>query len=319
MSESAVVEVFVGIDVSKNTLDVGMDLGNEFFRVSNDDAGIQDLCRRLQTLSPGPTLVVMEATGGLEACVASELVLQGFAVAVVNPRQARDFAKATGHLAKTDRIDALLLARFARAIRPEARPLKDTETQELADLLSRRRQLVDNRVQEELRLHSAKMLRVRKSLKAHVEWLNKRISELDDDLYGHLQKSPAWKEKDDLLQGIPGVGKVTSLAVIARCPEIGTLNRREIASLVGVAPHACDSGKFRGKRAIWGGRADLRAVLYMAALSAMRSNPGIKRFAERLKAAGKPAKVVIVACMRKLLTVMNAMIKNNTPWQSDFA
>ena len=318
MNENTVVEVFVGIDVSKNTLDVAIDHGKEFFQVTNDEAGILALRQRLQTTSPTPTLIVMEATGGLEACVASELVMQGLPVAVINPRQARDFARACGLLAKTDRVDALMLARFARAIQPAVRPLKDAATQELSDLLSRRRQLLDNRVQEELRLNTARTLRVRKNLKAHIEWLNRRIKELDDDLYDHLQKSPVWKEKDDLLQSIPGVGPLTSLAVIARCPELGALDRREVASLVGLAPHACDSGKFRGKRRIWGGRADLRAALYMAAISAKRFNPVIKKFAERLSVAGKPAKVVIVACMRKLLTIMNSMLKNNSPWQPNF-
>ena len=318
MNENTVLEVFVGIDVSKDTLDIAIDPGNEAFQVTNDEAGILALLQRLQKHSPAPSLIVMEATGGLEACVASELALQGLPVTVINPRQARDFARACGLLAKTDRVDALMLARFARAIQPAVRPLKDAATQELSDLLGRRRQLVDNRVQEVLRLNTARTLRVRKNLKAHIEWLNRRIKELDDDLYDHLQKSPVWKEKDDLLQSIPGVGPLTSLAVIARCPELGALDRREVASLVGLAPHACDSGKFRGKRRIWGGRADLRAALYMAAISAKRFNPVIKKFAERLSVAGKPAKVVIVACMRKLLTIMNSMLKNNSPWQPNF-
>lgn len=306
------VEKFVGVDVSKSTLDICIDSQSEVLHVDYDDKGIKSICARLKSIQP--TLIVMEATGGLGMRLACELSAIGLPVAVINPRQARDFAKATGQLAKTDRVDAIMLAAFAKAIRPQARPLKDEQTRVLDDMVSRRRQLVANRVQETLRLDSAASKVLQKSLKAHIAWLDKRIAEIDSDLSERLRTSEAWRTKDDLLRGIPGVGVVTSLTLLAKCPELGTLNRREIAALTGVAPLANDSGKHRGTRSVWGGRADVRVVLYMAVLAAKRSNPAIKAFAERLKLAGKPAKVIIVACMRKLLTIMNAMLKNNQPW-----
>lgn len=310
-------ESFVGIDVSKNSLDLRIEPAGQSLRVAYDDAGVSEICQRLSEVSP--TLIVMEATGGLETRLASELAAQGLPVAVINPRQARDFAKATGQLAKTDQVDAGVLAAFAQAIRPAVRPLKDAATRELGDLVTRRRQLVDIRVQETLRLGTANSKALQKNLKSHITWLDKQIAKLDDELTQRLRNSEVWKAKEDLLRGIPGVGAVTSLTMLAKCPELGQLNRREIAKLTGIAPLANDSGKHRGKRFIWGGRADVRAVLYMATISAIRCNPAIKAFAERLKQAGKPAKVVIVACMRKLLTIMNAMIKNNTPWTPKIA
>jgi transposase len=276
-----------------------------------DEKGIAQVVSRLTQVAP--TLIVMEATGGLEMRLASELAAKGFPVAVINPRQARDFAKATGQLAKTDLVDAAVLAAFARAIRPAVRPIKDVDTRELDDLVTRRRQLIDMRVQETLRLGTASKVQ-RKSLTAHIAWLDKRIASLDDDLTKRLRASDAWRTKDDLLKSIPGVGAVTTLTLLAKCPELGALNRRQIAALVGVAPRANDSGKHRGKRFVWGGRADVRAVLYMATVSAIRCNNDIKAFAARLKQVGKPAKVILVACMRKLLTIMNAMVKNNTQW-----
>lgn len=306
------VESFVGIDVSKNTLDLRIEPAGEAMHVAYDDQGIAQVCRRL--VEALPTLIVMEATGGLETRLAGELAAKGLPVAVINPRQARDFAKATGQLAKTDRVDAAILCAFARAIRPAVRPLKSADARELDDLVNRRHQLVEIRVQETLRLAAASSKTLQKSLKTHIAWLDKRITKLDHDLKDRLQTSDAWKVKDDLLRGIPGVGDVTSVTMLAKCPELGQLNRREIAKLVGVAPLADDSGKHRGKRFIWGGRADVRAVLYMATVAAMRCNPAIKPFAQRLKMSGKPAKVVIAACMRKLLTIMNAMIKTNSPW-----
>jgi transposase len=255
----------------------------------------------------------MEATGGLETRIASELAAQGLPVAVVNPRQVRDFAKAMGQLAKTDRIDAQVLSAFARAIRPQARPPKDDDVRELDALVTRRRQLIDMRIQETLRLGTASRLQA-KDLKAHIAWLDRRIASLDMDLTHRLRTSDVWRAKDDLLSSIPGVGQVTCMTLLAKCPELGHLGRREIAALLGVAPLANDSGKHHGKRFIWGGRAEVRAVLYMAALSAMRFNPVIEAFANRLAQSGKPPKVVIVACMRKLLTIMNSMIKHSTPW-----
>jgi transposase len=313
MSEMT-VEKFVGIDVAKGTLDLCIDPAGETLHVAYDDKGVCQVVQRLVDLLP--TLIVVEATGGLEMRLAGELAAKGLPVAIINPRQARDFAKATGQLAKTDVVDAAILAAFARAIRPAVRPIKDADTRDLDDLVTRRRQLMDMRVQETLRMGIASKGQ-KKSLAAHIAWLNKRIADLDDDLTKRLRASDVWRSKDDLLQGIPGVGMVTSLTMLAKCPELGQLNRREIAALAGVAPLARDSGKHRGKRFVWGGRADVRAVLYMAAVSAMRFNCRIKAFAERLRTAGKPAKVVIVACMRKLLTIMNVMIKNNTPWNPE--
>ena len=310
MSEST-VEKFVGIDVSKGTLDLCIEPAGETLHVDYDDKGISQVVKRLVEVSP--TLIVMEATGSLEMRLAGELSAKSLPVAIINPRQARDFAKATGQLAKTDSVDAAILAAFARAIRPAVRPIKDADTRALDDLVTRRRQLVDMRVQETLRLGTASKIQ-KKSLAAHITWLNKRITDLDDEMTKRLHASSVWKSKDDLLRGIPGVGEVTSLTMLAKCPELGQLNRREIAALTGVAPLAKDSGKHRGKRFIWGGRADVRAVLYMATISAMRFNSRIKPFAERLKQAGKPGKVIIVACMRKLLTIMNTILKNNTPW-----
>jgi len=310
--DETTMEKFVGIDVSKSTLDVCIEPVTQTFHVVYDEAGIRRTVSRLEEVKP--TLIVIEATGGLEVRIATELAGKGLPVAVINPRQARDFAKATGQLAKTDRVDAAVLAAFARAIRPQARPLQDADTRILNDLVNRRRQLIDMRVQETLRLNTAASKPLEKSLKKHIAWLDKRITEVDNDLTRRLRKSEVWRTKDDLLRGIPGVGAVTALTMLAKCPELGTLNRREIAALTGVAPLANDSGKHRGKRFIWGGRADVRAVLYMATISAIRCNDTIKTFAQRLKKAGKPPKVVIVACMRKLLTIMNAMLKNNTPW-----
>jgi transposase len=310
------VEKFVGIDVSKNTLDVCIVPLDETLHVAHDEQGIAQVAKRLKAVAP--TLIVMEATGGLEVRLASELASLDLPVAVINPRQARDFAKATGQLAKTDAVDAAVLAAFARAIRPAVRPIKDADVRALDELITRRRQLIEIRVQETLRLGVASKLQ-KKSLMAHIVWLDKRITDLDDDLNRRLRSSEVWRAKDDLLRSIPGVGAVTTLTMLAKCPELGTLNRREIAKLTGVAPLADDSGKHRGKRFIWGGRADVRAVMYMATVSAIRCNPAIKAFAQRLTQAGKPAKVVIVACMRKLLTIMNAMLKNNAPWNPKIA
>jgi transposase len=285
--------------------------------VAYDEAGISQIVACLKEASPA--LIVMEATGGLEVRIATELVSKGLLVAVTNPRQARDFAKATGRLAKTDRVDAAMLAAFAKAIRPQARPLKDEDTCALNDMVSRRRQLIDMRVQETLRLGTAASKPLQKNLNKHIAWLDKQITAVDNDLTKRLRGSSVWQAKNDLLREIPGVGAVTTLTMLAKCPELGTLNRREIAALTGVAPLANDSGKHRGKRFIWGGRADVRAVLYMAAVSAIQHNEPIKAFADRLKKAGKPPKVVIVACMRKLLTIMNSMLKNNAPWNPKFA
>jgi transposase len=311
------VEKFAGIDVSKSTLDVCIEPAAQTLHVAYDEAGVSQVASRLKEISP--ILIVIEATGGLEVRIATELVSKGLPVAVINPRQARDFAKASGQLAKTDQVDAAVLAAFAKAIRPQSRPLKDADTRALDDMVSRRRQLIDIRVQETLRLGTAASKPMQKSLKQHIAWLDKRIAEVDNNLSKQLRESDVWRAKDDLLRSIPGVGNVTTRTMLGKCPELGMLNRREIAALTGVAPLANDSGKHRGKRFVWGGRADVRAVLYMATVSAIRCNGPIKAFAERLKKAGKPPKVVIVACMRKLLTIMNSMLKNNTPWNPKIA
>lgn len=308
-------ECFIGIDVSKAALDIHVEPGSRRWRVANDDEGIAGLCKTLGELQP--TLIVIEATGGLELRVSAELTGDGLPVAVINPRQARDFARATGRLAKTDAVDAAVLCSFGRAIRPQVRPIKDEATRDLEALVMRRRQLVGMRTQEQLRLGSTTSTALRRDLKAHITWLTKRIADGDDEIRRQLRESPVWREKDDLLRSVPGIGDINSAMLLSRCPELGQLDRRTISALVGVAPLANDSGTHRGKRRIWGGRADVRATLYMATLAAKRHNPVIKRFAERLKQAGKPPKVVIVACMRKLLTILNAMMKNHSRWNPE--
>lgn len=314
MSEPS-CERFVGVDVSKGWLDLCADPPAPELagHVAYDDASLQPLCDVLARLRP--TLVVMEASGGLEQRLACELAARSLVLAVVNPRQVRSFARASGQLAKTDAIDARTLCAFARAIRPQARAPKDAQTRELADLLARRRQLVDMRIQELQRQHTAGSKAMRKSLAEHVAWLERRISRLDEDMGQRLRDSDVWRLKDDLLQTIPGVGPVLSRTMLALCPELGQLNRREIAKLVGVAPLARDSGKHHGRRRIWGGRSDVRRVLYMATHAAMRHNTPIAAFAQRLKASGKLPKVVITACMRKLLMVMNVVLKTGQAWR----
>lgn len=313
MSEPS-YERFVGVDVSKGWLDLCADPPAPELagHVAYDDASLHQLCNALARLRP--TLIVMEASGGLEQRLACELAARSLVLAVVNPRQVRSFARASGQLAKTDSIDARTLCAFARAIRPQARAPRDAQTRELADLLARRRQLVDMRIQELQRQHTASSKAMRKSLAEHVAWLERRIAKLDEDMGQRLRDSDVWRTKDDLLQSIPGVGPVLSRTMLALCPELGQLNRREIAKLVGVAPLARDSGKYHGRRRIWGGRSDVRRVLYMATHAAMQHNAPIAAFARRLKAAGKLPKVVITACMRKLLMVMNVVLKTGKAW-----
>ncbi len=309
-------QVFVGIDVSKDKLDVAVLPNNQNWSLGNNEADILLLVERLKQLHP--TLIVLEATGGLETLVAVSLSVAGLPVAVVNPLQARNFAKATGRFAKTDTIDAKGLAFFAERIRPEPRPLKDQELQELTASLTRRNQLVTILTAEKNRL-SAAPATIRKDIQEHIDWLENRIKESNGTLMKLIQKSPIWREKDVLLQSIPGIGPVISVSFLSGLPELGVLDRKQIAALVGVAPLNCDSGKFRGRRVIWGGRADVRSVLYMGTLSAIRFNPVIEAFYKRLIAAGKKPKVAITACMRKLLTIANAMIKNSTPWNHEMA
>lgn len=305
-----VAEIFIGIDVSKAHLDIGWQHDHNTLRIDHTDAGIAGLCERLQ----GATLIVMEATGGLETTLASRLAVAGLPVAVVNPRQVRDYAKACGRLAKTDRIDALVLAAFAQAIRPQVRPLKDDETLELGDLLARRHQLIEMRMQEKIRLDRATAVQ-RPSLKEHIAWLDERIKTLNTDLTHRLRTSSVWRELDDLLKDVPGIGPVTRATLLALLPELGRLDRKEIAALAGLAPFNRDSGQYRGQRMIWGGRAQVRRALYMAAVSGLRCNPVLRDFYDRLRSNGKPAKVALVACMRKLLTILNAMVKNHSPWR----
>jgi transposase len=303
---------FVGIDVSKLWLDAADIPGRSTRRFSNDEPGIEALLGWLD--SKPAQLVVLEATGGYETHAATTLASRGVPAAVVNPKHVRDFAKAFGILAKTDRIDALVLAAFAEKVRPEVRPLPDAERQELIDLVDRRRQLVTMRAQERARLAQATPV-ARQDIKAHIAWLDERISRIDTDLTATLRRSEVWKAKEQLLKSVPGVGPVTILTLVARLPELGTLNRRAIAALTGVAPFARDSGQRRGQRSIWGGRADVRSVLYMATVAALRGNAVIKHFYLRLIAAGKPPKVAVTACMRKLLTILNSMLRTNTPWR----
>jgi transposase len=308
--------VFVGIDVSKDRLDVALRPTPDRWAVVNDQSGIAGLVARLRHQTP--TLIVLEATGGLEIPLTSELAAAGLPVVVVNPRQVRDFAKATGRLAKTDTLDASVLAQFAEAVRPTLRPLPDAQTQALSALLTRRRQLIEMCTAEQNRLGTAPPP-VRKGIRAHITWLEGRLADLDEDLTHAIRESPVWREKDDLLQSTPGVGPVLARTLLASLSELGTLTRQQIAALVGVAPLNRDSGTFRGKRRVWGGRAHVRAALYMSALVATRFNPVIRVFYQRLCAAGKAKKVALTACMRKLLTILNAMLKHQTPWTTKFA
>lgn len=307
------VPCFIGIDVAKAQLDIAIRPSGARWAVPNDASGVPTLVDRLQALQP--TLIVLEATGGLERLVTSALATAGLPVVVVNPRQVRDFARATGQLAKTDALDARALAHFADVIRPTPRPLPDAQTQELRALLGRRQQLVAMRTAEQNRLTGTSG-RLQTDIVAHITWLNERLTTLDDDLETVLRGSPLWRENDDLLQSTPGIGPVCARTLLLELPELGTLTRQQIATLVGVAPLNCDSGTLRGRRMIWGGRARVRAVLYMGTLVATRYNPRIKAFYERLLAAGKVKKVALTACMRKLLTILNAMLKHRTPWQA---
>jgi transposase len=307
------VELFVGIDVSKAVLDIAMAPTGEAWSVPNSTEGIGQLVTRLKELSP--KLIVLEASGGLERRAIAALAGAGLPVVAVNPRQARDFAKATGRLAKTDAIDAAVLALFADRIRPEVRPLRDEQTQELEALVVRRRQVVDMITAEKNRLSAAPpSKRVRTAIGKTIKWLQKQLEEIDSDLDGAVRGCGAWREKEDLLRSVPGVGKVLSRTLLSQLPELGTLGKKQLAALVGVAPLNRDSGTMRGRRFIWGGRADVRAVLYMSALAAARFNPTIKTFHQRLIKAGKLPKVALVACMRKLLTILNAMVRNGTSW-----
>lgn len=304
--------VVVGVDVSKARLDCATWPACAVWSHAYAAVGVRELVARVQALKA--RLVVLEATGGLEIEAATELTRAGVPVAVVNPRQTQRFAQALGILAKTDRVDAGVLARFGAMTGVEPRPLKDEALRALDEVLARRRQTVEMLVMERQRLGQARDPRVRKHLTAHIRWLEKAVSTFDDEMRRRIEDSPLWKAKDDLLKSVKGIGDVNAATLIADLPELGTLNRKQIAALVGVAPFAHDSGQMRGKRRIWGGRASVRHALYMAAHSARRYNPQIKAMGDRLTAAGKPPKVVLVACMRKLLTILNAILRTGTPW-----
>jgi transposase len=299
-------QLYVGIDVAKARLDVAEGPEASPWQVANDEAGISRVVDSLQALAPA--LVVLEATGGWELPLVAALAAAGLPVAVVNPRQVRDFARATGRLAKTDRIDAKVLAHFAQAVQPRPRPLPQGQAQELLAFLARRQQLIQMLTAEKNRLRTAP-LPLRQRLQTHIRWLEPELAAMDQ----HLGKLV--REKEDLLQGIPGIGPVVSLTLLADLPELGTLSHKQLAALVGVAPLNWDSGTLRGKRKVWGGRARVRAALYMATLVATRHNGVIKAFYQRLCAAGKAKKVALTACCRKLLSILNAMLRDKTSWQ----
>lgn len=305
--------VYVGVDVAKRSLEVGVRPSGESFSESNDPQGCARVARRLAELNPA--LVVLEASGGYERALTGELGTAQVRVVVVNPRQTRDFARALGRLEKTDKVDALMLAEFAERVRPEVRELPDQQALALAALMARRRQLVEMLVAEQNRLGQAPAA-LKHDLRSHIDFLRKQLHRLEQDLDQLLHQSPVWREQEDLLKGGPGIGPVTCATLLADLPELGRLSRRAIAKLAGLAPLARDSGAMRGRRTVWGGRAKVRATLYMATLSAVRHNPVLKAFHGRLRAAGKPNKLTVVACMRKLLIILNAMLKHNTPWRS---
>ncbi len=311
-STTAVAAIFAGIDVSKATLDVALRPGGEHWRSPNDEAGISELVARLRLLAP--QLIVLEATGGLERLVVAALALAELPLAVVNPRQVRDFAKATGQLAKTDALDAAVLAHFAEAIRPQPRPLPDAASQALAALVERRRQVVGMLTAEKNRVQQA-LPPVRPKVAAHIAWLEQALSELDGELDQMLRASPLWRERDQVLRSVPGVGPIVARTLLAHLPELGQGSVKHIATLVGLAPLNRDSGAWRGSRAIWGGRRHVRTALYMAALVGVRHNPILRAFYEQLLARGKPKKVALTACMHKLLTILHAVLRDRTPWQ----
>ena len=312
--------MFIGIDVAKAELVVAARPSSERWTVTNDERGVHALVERLR--ASAPELIVLEATGGYELLCVGALAAAALPVVVVNPRQVRDFAKATGQLAKTDRIDADILALFAERVRPTVRLVPDAAAQELEAQLTRRRQLLDMLQAERNRLgqvFGGGKQPVRKSLKAHIAYLERELRMADTALGTLIRQSPAWRERDDLLQSVPGVGPVLARTLLAELPELGRLNRREVAKLVGVAPLSRDSGTLRGRRCVHGGRASVRAVLYMAALVATRRNAVLRAFYQRLLAVGKPKKLALVACMRKLLTILNTMARTHEPWRTETA
>lgn len=308
--------VFVGIDVAKASLEVAVHQPAARWTVEATEAALAALVGRLVALAP--TLVVLEATGGLEGPLVGAMAAANLPVVVVNPRQVRDFAKATGHLAKTDTLDAAVLAHFAAAVRPPVRPLPDAATQLLAALVTRRRQLVGMLTAEQNRLRCAPAV-LRKELETHIRWLERRLAALDTDLDQAIRTSPVWRAQEDLLRSVPGVGPVVARTLLAQLPELSTLSPKPLAALVGVASLNRDSGGFRGRRMVWGGRGPVRAALYMGTLAAVRFNPVLRAFYLRLRAAGKLPKVALTACMHKLLTILNAMLKHQRRWEPTYA
>lgn len=306
-------ERFVGIDVSKDTLDLAIRPDGTHMQVPNTDDGFDQLVARLRPL--GPVLIVLEATGGYQRRVVAALSLAGLPVVVINPARGREFAKALGHHAKTDKVDASVLAEFAERVRPAVRPLPDAQAQKMQELLARRTQLVGMRTMEKNRLGTAVDRTVRRSLEAHVKWLNEQIDEAEQQLGEAIEQSELWKAKDELLQSIDGIGPGVSRVLLFDLPELGTLSREQIAALAGLAPLNRDSGRFSGKRFISGGRAAVRSAVYMAAHAARKWNPALKVFADRLEKAGKPAKVVLIAVARKLLVIANAILRDKKPWR----
>jgi len=311
MTEEAVC---IGVDVAKSTLDVAVTDSEEARQFANDDKGISQAVSYIAGLKPA--MIILEATGNLEMPLAAVLQADRLPVVVINPRQVRDFARATGALAKTDTIDARILALFGARVKPEIRPLPDKNARDMRSLLTRRRQLVEMLTSEHNRLFQTHE-DIRLGVEAHIKWLEEALSDINDDLERRIKRSPSWLDKDNLLKSVPGVGKVVSSTILIELPELGSLNRRKIAALVGVAPLNRDSGTMRGRRTVWGGRAKLRSTLYMAALVASRCNPIIAAFYQRLVNAGKAKKVALVACMRKLLTILNAMMRTMSAWQPE--
>lgn len=310
-------ECVVGIDVSKATLDVAVRPSGATWQAANEPAAIGALVEQVRALSPH--VVLLEATGGYEHAVVAALATAGLPVVVANPRQVRDFGRAIGQLAKTDRIDAALLAHFGERVQPVPRPLKDAATEEVSALLARRRQLIEMLTAERNRLGTARSAAVRRSVQRHIQWLERQLDDVDGALTTAIEASPAWQATEDLLRSVPGIGPVVSRTLIGDLPELGRLNRKQIAALVGVAPHARDSGTLRGHRQIWGGRATVRGAMYMGTIVASRYNPVIRAFYQRLRKAGKPAKVALTACMRKLLIILNAMMRTQTRWHLGIA
>ncbi len=305
-------EIHVGIDVCKTHLDIHLRPTDEAFQLQRDPTGLDELVRRLEALRP--TLIVLEATGGFERIVAVELAAARLPLAIVNPRQIRDFARAFGRLAKTDRIDAEIIALFGERVRPEPRAIADQSAQELADLVARRRQVVDMLGMESNRRRRTRVRTVQRMINDTIATLQAQLDEIDRDLDGRIKRTPAWRAKDDLLKSVPGIGDVTARVLIAQLPELGRIDRRRIAALVGVAPINRDSGAMRGHRAIAGGRTYVRNTMYMATLTAVRFNPVIRDHYERLIATGRPKKLALVACMRHLLTILNAIVRDGRPW-----